>query len=548
MNYYKSNKSNYHHLFALFLALALLGLSAAATAQTEGFSVNVLSGNNTLGATAGDGIYQQGNTAVIFALAKTGGIFAGWADGNTENPRYITIASDTAFTANFAVNPIIAALEAEKVTLNTIIKMLETQVSGLVSDTIMLNKEINSLAGKLDDCSIEKSELETQVSVLKSDTITLNEEINSLAGKLEDCSMEKTELETQVSVLESDTITLNGEINSLTGKLDNCSIEKTGLETQISVLKSDSISSSQEITSLKGKLYDYGIEKTELETEISALESDTVKLSQEIISLKAKLYDCSAEKAGLEIQLAAVDTTLLNREIISLKEKLENCSNEKTGLETLVTVLASDTTKLNNTVTTLNSGLEACNMEKSALQAIVSGLPYAIPEVNHIVAKINPAGTPYILIYPDAPENIAYQWYYNGKPVENATRQFYRPEGGLKEGNYQVHISDMSSNLCGNFTLPYTVGKLKSSSGEWFTIHPNPSGGRFTVTFSNESAAKAATATISLFSLSGNKLRELRASCTGEIELNENLDNGTYLLKVEADSGLLETKQIIVKK
>ncbi len=478
MNYYESNKSNYHHFFALFLALALLGLSAAATAQTEGFSVNVLSGNNTLGATAGDGIYQQGNTAVIFALAKTSGIFTGWADGNTENPRYITIASDTAFTANFAVNPIIAALEAEKVTLNTIIKMLETQVSGLVSDTIMLNKEINSLAGKLDDCSIEKSELETQVSVLKS----------------------------------------------------------------------DSISSSQEINSLKGKLYDYGIEKTELETEISALESDTVKLSQEIISLKAKLYDCSAEKAGLEIQLAAVDTTLLNREIISLKEKLENCSNEKTEMETLVTVLVSDTTKLNNTVTTLNNGLEACNMEKSALQAIVSGLPYAIPEVNHIVAKINPAGTPYILIYPDAPENIAYQWYYNGKPVENATRQFYRPEGGLKEGNYQVHISDMSSNLCGNFTLPYTVGKLKSSSGEWFTIHPNPSGGHFTVTFSSESAAKAATATISLFSLSGNKLRELRASCTGEIELNENLDNGTYLLKVEADNGLLETKQIIVKK
>ena len=41
-------------------------------------------------------------TATLYALAKAGKVFIGWADGNLDNPRTITVSSDTTFTANFA--------------------------------------------------------------------------------------------------------------------------------------------------------------------------------------------------------------------------------------------------------------------------------------------------------------------------------------------------------------------------------------------------------------------------------------------------------------
>ena len=41
-------------------------------------------------------------TATLYALAKVDKLFTGWSDGNTDNPRIVTVASDTTFTANFA--------------------------------------------------------------------------------------------------------------------------------------------------------------------------------------------------------------------------------------------------------------------------------------------------------------------------------------------------------------------------------------------------------------------------------------------------------------
>ena len=41
-------------------------------------------------------------TATLYALVKVDKVFTGWSDGNTDNPRTVTVASDTTFTANFA--------------------------------------------------------------------------------------------------------------------------------------------------------------------------------------------------------------------------------------------------------------------------------------------------------------------------------------------------------------------------------------------------------------------------------------------------------------
>ena len=52
--------------------------------------------------TMGSATYTlDGNTAVLTATANEGYEFTGWNDGNTENPRTVTITSDTAFMAIF---------------------------------------------------------------------------------------------------------------------------------------------------------------------------------------------------------------------------------------------------------------------------------------------------------------------------------------------------------------------------------------------------------------------------------------------------------------
>ena len=53
-------------------------------------------------ATMGSASYTlDGNTAVLTATANDGYEFTAWSDGNTENPRTVTVTSDTAFTAIF---------------------------------------------------------------------------------------------------------------------------------------------------------------------------------------------------------------------------------------------------------------------------------------------------------------------------------------------------------------------------------------------------------------------------------------------------------------
>ena len=54
-------------------------------------------------ATMGSASYSlDGNTAVLTATANEGYSFVIWNDGNTENPRTVTITSDTAFMAIFS--------------------------------------------------------------------------------------------------------------------------------------------------------------------------------------------------------------------------------------------------------------------------------------------------------------------------------------------------------------------------------------------------------------------------------------------------------------
>ena len=68
------------------------------------FTVNVYSNDYSMGDVSGSGTYGYLSNVNISADANYGYHFVQWNDGETYNPRYITLTCDTAFTAFFSPN------------------------------------------------------------------------------------------------------------------------------------------------------------------------------------------------------------------------------------------------------------------------------------------------------------------------------------------------------------------------------------------------------------------------------------------------------------
>jgi hypothetical protein len=67
------------------------------------FHVSVFTNNTNMGNVTGSGDYAVNTGATITATANPGYHFVQWNDGNTQNPRTITVIQDIAFTAEFAI-------------------------------------------------------------------------------------------------------------------------------------------------------------------------------------------------------------------------------------------------------------------------------------------------------------------------------------------------------------------------------------------------------------------------------------------------------------
>ena len=99
------------NLFFAVLTLAALsvGLVSCDDAQNlkdqQYFYVTVVSSNEVMGTVKGEGNYPAGAKINIMATPNTGFYFQQWNDGNTDNPRTITVTGDATYTAIFAANP-----------------------------------------------------------------------------------------------------------------------------------------------------------------------------------------------------------------------------------------------------------------------------------------------------------------------------------------------------------------------------------------------------------------------------------------------------------
>ena len=106
-------------------------------------TITVLSANGTMGTVSGGDTYDYGTEVTISAEALAGYEFVSWNDGNTDNPRIITVERDSTFIASFQVSDGINDVDLPGV----IIYSYDNQV--VVSNAEGFSVEIFDVSGRL---------------------------------------------------------------------------------------------------------------------------------------------------------------------------------------------------------------------------------------------------------------------------------------------------------------------------------------------------------------------------------------------------------------
>ncbi len=79
-------------------------IASFAEEDAQTYTITVLSANNSMGTVSGGGTYEEGTQATITATPAENHHFVSWNDGNTDNPRTITVTGDAVYIASFAEN------------------------------------------------------------------------------------------------------------------------------------------------------------------------------------------------------------------------------------------------------------------------------------------------------------------------------------------------------------------------------------------------------------------------------------------------------------
>ena len=68
------------------------------------YRVDVFSSDDSMGSVMGSGEYAEGSEVTLAAIPADGYRFVRWNDGNTENPRRVTVTGDMTFVAEFELD------------------------------------------------------------------------------------------------------------------------------------------------------------------------------------------------------------------------------------------------------------------------------------------------------------------------------------------------------------------------------------------------------------------------------------------------------------
>jgi hypothetical protein len=84
------------------------------------YTITVLSTDETMGTVSEGGVYVEGSQVEISANAAEHYHFVQWNDENTDNPRTITVTSDSTFTATFAIDQHTITVESADASMGTV--------------------------------------------------------------------------------------------------------------------------------------------------------------------------------------------------------------------------------------------------------------------------------------------------------------------------------------------------------------------------------------------------------------------------------------------
>ena len=83
---------------------ATVSLSGTVTGSGTQYTITANANPTAGGTVSGAGTYYENGTCTLTATANTGYTFTQWQDGNTDNPRTITVTGNATYTANFTLN------------------------------------------------------------------------------------------------------------------------------------------------------------------------------------------------------------------------------------------------------------------------------------------------------------------------------------------------------------------------------------------------------------------------------------------------------------
>ncbi len=85
--------------------MAILAGGLIFTSCTKNYTITVNANNDAWGTVTGGGTYADQATATLTATPNSGYAFVQWQDGNTDNPRTITVTENATYVATFAEVP-----------------------------------------------------------------------------------------------------------------------------------------------------------------------------------------------------------------------------------------------------------------------------------------------------------------------------------------------------------------------------------------------------------------------------------------------------------
>jgi hypothetical protein len=164
------------YTFTLTGDITLNALFAADT-----YTLTATTNNNTMGSVSGGGEYTYGATATLTATPNSGYHFVQWQDGNTDNPRIVTVTANATYTATFEANaPGVTYYNVTVIADGSDMGTVSSTHSGSVAEGTQITVTASPAAGYL--FAYWMDETGSQLSAANPYTFTLIRDITVVAA------------------------------------------------------------------------------------------------------------------------------------------------------------------------------------------------------------------------------------------------------------------------------------------------------------------------------------------------------------------------------